>query len=84
VVEEWLSGWPISPKRTFPQVSGMLSCASRLPDVKPSAKPTQVRTLDLPPEIRRSDPVRWAASCMWWERSGQPSAEPGRSFCVQI
>lgn len=36
VVEEWLSGWPISSERTFPQVSGILSCAGRLP-VKPSA-----------------------------------------------
>jgi hypothetical protein len=45
VVEEWLSGWPISPKRTFPQVSGMLSCASRLP-VKPlPAVQAQARVL---------------------------------------
>lgn len=37
---------------------------------KPSAKPTQVRTLDLPPEKPRSDPVGWIGSGCVQERSG--------------
>ena len=48
VVEEWLSHRPSTPWTTFPQVGSIYGDASRLP-VKPSAQPTQVRTLDLPP-----------------------------------
>src|SRR5262249_56310180 len=61
VVEEWLSGCPVTPTTTFLQVDSILGSAWRLP-VKPSAKPTQVRTLDLPPRTdtahkeRRSEP----------------------------
>ena len=55
VVEEWLSRCPATPRSMFPQARSMDGGAGRLP-VKPSAKPTQVRTLDLPRESPRSAP----------------------------
>lgn len=49
MVEEWLSGLLTAPEMAFSQVNGYQNGAWVLP-VKPSAKPTQVRTLDLPRE----------------------------------
>jgi hypothetical protein len=48
-VEEWLSGCPTNLRATFSQVNDVRYFHRAFP-VKPSAQPTQVRTLDLPPK----------------------------------
>ncbi len=51
MAEEWLGGCRTNLRAAFSQVNGLHGRVRRLP-VKPSAQPTQVRPLDLPPPAK--------------------------------